>query len=171
MRKEDFTAAFALGFLVSREGFNAECPYPHLAPDNLLDLKQCVEETVPGMTNLLSAMPEFLALRDQAWALQSRAHSWNQRLDCFWRSCSNKACRSSGKCMAAKAATDDLLPLPMIDVTSDGLKADDCVPMEAAPAPPANAAYMMTDGGGDGGRSLFCGYLDAEMKTIPEGQA
>lgn len=27
--------AFLLGFMVSREGFNAECPYDHLAPTDV----------------------------------------------------------------------------------------------------------------------------------------
>lgn len=30
-------AAFYLGFYVSREGFNAECPYNHLAPYHILN--------------------------------------------------------------------------------------------------------------------------------------
>lgn len=32
MTKDEFTRAFALGFMVTREGFNFECPYDQCAP-------------------------------------------------------------------------------------------------------------------------------------------
>lgn len=31
----DLETAFLLGFMVTREGFNGECPYDHCAPDDL----------------------------------------------------------------------------------------------------------------------------------------
>lgn len=34
---DDLTRAFLFGFAVSREGFNGECAFKHLAPDDLTD--------------------------------------------------------------------------------------------------------------------------------------
>ena len=81
MRKEDFTAAFALGFLVTKEGFNAECPYPHLAPTWSDVPKSWPEANLAQMTRALSEMPEFLALRDAAFDMQSRVHRWQDFID------------------------------------------------------------------------------------------
>lgn len=34
---DDLTRAFLMGFAVSREGFNGECAFDHLAPDDLTE--------------------------------------------------------------------------------------------------------------------------------------
>ena len=72
MTKDEFTAAFALGFMCTREGFNGECPYDHLAPSGIVG-RSSQEETIGGMAAMLSLSGAFLRLRDQAWVIQSDA--------------------------------------------------------------------------------------------------
>lgn len=69
--KTEFLAAFALGFMVTREGFNAECPLEHLAPSRIDSLGDCKEDNIPAMTKALHQNKEFMRLADEAWALQN----------------------------------------------------------------------------------------------------
>lgn len=61
-----FREAFFLGFAVTREGFNAECPYEHLAPAKLVSPKGTHRwASTEELRDKMEAMPEFIALRDQ----------------------------------------------------------------------------------------------------------
>jgi len=46
-----FDNAFKLGFMISREGFNAECPYEHLAPHKLEPHYETFEEYLNEIEN------------------------------------------------------------------------------------------------------------------------
>ena len=59
--KEKLEKMFALGFLATREGFNGECWYEHLAPHSD-QYEKAIEEDL----ELLEELPEFNRLREQA---------------------------------------------------------------------------------------------------------
>lgn len=59
MKREEFDKAFLMGFMVTREGYNADCIFEHLAPKHAtIDVETATE---------LLEQREFIKLRDQAW--------------------------------------------------------------------------------------------------------
>jgi len=66
--KTIFKAAFLLGFKASREGFNAECPYEHLAPGSIFQLIYCHTDSMAEFEEMMNAMPEFVQLQNEAMA-------------------------------------------------------------------------------------------------------
>jgi len=54
--------AFTLGFMVSREGFNAECAYEHCAPGGV----QAHYETIAEFMDAIEKNKRFVALRKSA---------------------------------------------------------------------------------------------------------
>lgn len=60
--REKLSRAFLLAFVVSREGFNGECPCEHLAPSDISANYQTVEECISH----LHINEAFLKLQDLA---------------------------------------------------------------------------------------------------------
>lgn len=61
-----FRKAFTLGFKATREGFNGECPYPHIAPDSVFDMSECCWGTYTEYEAEMASMPEFVRLQEEA---------------------------------------------------------------------------------------------------------
>jgi hypothetical protein len=63
---EQLQRAFALGFMVTCEGFNGECDYDHLAPQQLEPYMG--RDTVEQFMAYIVTNEEFVRLRDLAVA-------------------------------------------------------------------------------------------------------
>ena len=61
--------AFLLGFTVSREGYNGDCAFGHLAPSRL---KPEGGESFDGFRDRTRSKVEFLKLQEEAVALMAR---------------------------------------------------------------------------------------------------
>lgn len=59
---EIFSLAFKLGFMVSREGFNGECVFDHLAPDDV----EPDDGRIEYFLNYIGKSEEFGKLEKQA---------------------------------------------------------------------------------------------------------
>ena len=67
-----FNMAFALGFMISREGFNGECPYEHIAPSKLRPDDHKEITTLEWIEKIRHNV-EFRRLREEAfWFLKDR---------------------------------------------------------------------------------------------------
>ena len=71
--RELFDMAFALGFMITREGFNGECPYEHIAPSKLRP-DNYKELTTLEWVRQIEKNTEYKRLREEAfwWFLKDR---------------------------------------------------------------------------------------------------
>jgi hypothetical protein len=66
MNREQFDVVFALGFMITREGFNGECPYEHLSPSRLRP-DDHEEYTILEWMKVMEDNREFKRLREEAF--------------------------------------------------------------------------------------------------------
>jgi len=70
--KEDIKAklmqAFILGFSISREGFNGECAYEHLAPRSINDMPRASHDSLSELIQETITNAEFIRLMNEALA-------------------------------------------------------------------------------------------------------
>lgn len=65
MTNELLQKAFALGFMISREGFNGECEFEWCAPSEL-EPHSCYRETTEDFIAEMENNEAFVALREKA---------------------------------------------------------------------------------------------------------
>ena len=68
--QELFNLAFALGFMVSREGYNGECAFDHLAPHELETYYGGLRENADAISSyveIAQSWDEFTKLQQEAW--------------------------------------------------------------------------------------------------------
>jgi hypothetical protein len=66
MNRKQFDMAFALGFMITRDGFNGECPHEHIAPSKLRP-DDHEEYTILEWIKMMEGNREFKRLREEAF--------------------------------------------------------------------------------------------------------
>jgi len=77
VNKDEFTRAFALGFMVTREGFNFECPSgnsPRIVESNPTEFYMCIDfsgRDYQRAIEIIENDDDFVQLRDKAFEVFS----------------------------------------------------------------------------------------------------
>lgn len=64
-RRGDIETAFTMGFLISREGFNADCAYEHCAPSDGITIREMIDGSHVLSRGEVEQCGAFVQLRDK----------------------------------------------------------------------------------------------------------